>query len=53
MTRATEIRAETTITKRLLRIMEMRILRFITGNRIRNKNICEIQNVIRRVGIRR
>jgi len=49
-----ETRAETTITKCPLRSMEMRILRCITGNILRDgirnediRNICEIQNVIR------
>jgi hypothetical protein len=48
-----EIRAETTITKRLIRTTEIRILRCIADNilrdRIRNEHIhsiCEIQDVI-------
>jgi len=46
---AIEIRAETTITKRLLRTVEIRNSRYITGNtlqdRIRNEDICNIRDI--------
>lgn len=54
MTYAIETRAETTKTTHLLRTTEMRILRCITGNtlrdRVRNEDIrdtCKIQNIVR------
>jgi len=59
MTYAIETRAETSIIKRLLKTREMRILRYNTGN-IRDRildrdtrNICEMQDVIRWIRIRR
>lgn len=60
MTYAMEMRTKTTATKRLLRTAEMRILKCITGNtlrdRIRNEDICntcKIQDVIRWARMRR
>lgn len=60
MTYAAETRAETTTTKRILRTTEMKTLRAITGNtlrdRRRNEDIrrdCETQDVVRWIRKRR